>query len=57
MSYDVIPTIVMGVVAVFAIQGVTIYSVTKLLVTGRMLVERRNQQDDEDRPVLNLRRQ
>jgi len=41
MSYDIIPTVVFGVVAVFAIQGATIYSIARLLVTGRAVFERR----------------
>lgn len=41
MNYDVIPTVCAAVVAVFAIQGVTIYAIVKAVVLGRALAERR----------------
>lgn len=45
MSYDVIPTVCVCVVVVFAIQAVTIYSVVRLFTTGRTLFERKPDSD------------
>lgn len=41
MSYDVIPTLCVAILALFTVQGVTVYAVVKLLVTGRTLIEKR----------------
>lgn len=50
MTYDIVPTICLSLVAVFIVQGVTIYAVVKAVVLGRALVER--QSDTEpDRKV------
>lgn len=49
MNYDTLPTICAAVVAIFALQSVTVYAVVKLLVTGRTLVEKREQEPAEAR--------
>jgi hypothetical protein len=43
MNYDVIPTICVAFVAVSAINAVAIYSIVKMLVTGRAVIERRDE--------------
>lgn len=48
MNYDLAPTICATVVAIFAIQGVTIYAVAKLVILGRPLAERRVHTDGEE---------
>lgn len=48
MNYDLAPTICATVVAIFAIQGVTIYAVAKLVILGRPLAEKREPQQDGD---------
>ena len=45
MNYDVIPTICLCVVAVFAIQGASVYAIVRLLVTGRAIFERQQPQE------------
>lgn len=51
MAYDVIPTVCISIVAVFAVFGVTTYAVVKLLVTGRALVEKREPEEGRRRVV------
>lgn len=51
MSYDIIPTVCVAVVFVFAIQGITIYSVTRLLVTGKPMFEKRSEHERNARIV------
>jgi hypothetical protein len=43
MNYDVIPTICVAFVAVTAINAVAVYSIVKMLVTGRAVIERRDE--------------
>jgi len=51
MNYDAIPTICACVVAVFAINGITIYAVVKAVVLGRAIAERRADPEDHGRIV------
>lgn len=48
-SYDVLPTVCAAVVAIFAVQGITIYAVVKVVVLGRSLCEKREQEPGEKR--------
>jgi len=46
---DYVNAIVVGVCALSAIQGCVVYSVVRLLVTGRPIFERQRDQEPEER--------
>lgn len=54
MNYDVLPSVCLAVIAVFVVQGMTIYSITKLLITGRALVEKREQEPESESRVIGI---
>ena len=51
-AYDVLPTVCLSVVAICAIQGLTVYSVVKMFISGRPVVEKR--EADTERRVVSL---
>lgn len=52
MSEDTLRTVCWCVVVLFAIQGITIYSVVRLLATGRPLFERKTEHEAEPGRVV-----
>ena len=52
MPYDALPTICFSVVAICAIQGLTVYSVVKMFISGRPVVEKR--ESDTERRIVNM---
>lgn len=56
MSYDLIPSICLTIVALFAIQAAGIYAVVKLVTTGRALADKRIDSTESDGRVLTYER-
>ena len=52
MPYDALPTICFSVVAICAIQAVAVYSIVKILTTGKPVMEKR--EADTERRVVSL---